>query len=88
MRYLPALLVMALAITSDVKAQSSLFESVKSNKAERISLCNQFKALNAKGISAHSGQSISKVAKQRNLNSKDADIVITYVIGMTCPDVF
>ncbi|HGY5557717.1 MAG TPA: hypothetical protein ACN46T_01770 [Prochlorococcus sp.] len=87
MRYFPALIVLALAITSDVKAQSNLLESVKNNKSESIALCNQFEALNASGASAYSAQSIAKVARQRNLTSKEAEIVITYVIGMHCPNV-
>ena len=89
MRYLPALIVVALASASDVKAQSrsSLLESVKNNPGEARELCGQFKALNTKGISAYSSQSISEVARQRNLSSNNAEILATYVIGMNCPDV-
>ncbi|CAE20616.1 conserved hypothetical [Prochlorococcus marinus str. MIT 9313] len=87
MRYLPALIVVALASASDVKAQSSLLESVKNNPGEARELCSQFKALNTKGVSAYSSQAISEVARQRNLSSNNAEILATYVIGMNCPDV-
>ncbi|KZR82650.1 hypothetical protein PMIT1342_00646 [Prochlorococcus marinus str. MIT 1342] len=91
MRYLPALIVVALASASDVKAQSSLLESVKNNPGEARELCSQFKALNTKGVLVSGGSSpspaISEVARQRNLSYQNADILATYVIGLHCPDV-
>ena len=87
MRCLLALLLVALAITPRVKAQSKLLESVKRNPNEARSLCDYFKSLNSKGISAYSKEAISRIAKKRNLNSIDAEILSTYVIGLNCPDV-
>ena len=37
---------------TDVNAQSTLLENVKRNPSEAIALCNEFKELNKKGISA------------------------------------
>jgi len=80
---------MALAFTMAMPsaAQSTLLESVKRNPKEAKALCRQFKALNAKGESALSGQAIGQLASQRNLSTTDAEILATYVIGLHCPDV-
>ena len=77
----------ALFVASPSSAQSTLLESVKRNPDEAKALCRQFKALNAKGESALSGQAIGQLAKQRNLSITDAEILATYVIGLHCPDV-
>lgn len=92
MRFLSALILVTLAsapiaTAPSARAQSTLLESVKRNPAEAIALCNQFKGLNAQGISATSPQAIQSVATQRNLSSTDAEILSTYVIGLHCPDV-
>ena len=76
-----------LAVSPQTHAQSSLLESVKRNPGEARALCQQFKSFNARGESALSPQSIAVVAGQRNLSSTDAEIVVTYAIGMNCPDV-
>ena len=76
-----------LAISSGSQAQSSLLESVKRNPGEARALCQQFKSINAQGQSALSSQSIAVIAGQRNLNTTEAEIVATYVIGLNCPDV-
>ena len=76
-----------LAITPVSLAQSSLLESVKRNPGEAQALCQQFKSINARGESALSNQSIAVIAGQRNLNTTEAEIVATYVIGLNCPDV-
>ncbi len=87
MRYLSALILMVFATAPGAKAQSKLLESVKSNPEEARKLCNHFKALNSQGISASSKQAISDVAKKRDLNTLDAEILSTYVIGLNCPNV-
>ena len=87
MRYLPILILMAVAIPQTAKAQSTLLESVKRNPEEARTLCRKFKALNDKGVSASSTEAINQVAKQRNLSPIDAEILSTYVIGLNCPDV-
>ena len=76
-----------LAISPKSQAQSSLLESVKRNPGEARALCQQFKSFNARGESALSPQSIALVAGQRNLSNTDAEIVVTYAIGINCPDV-
>ncbi len=87
--FLPlSLSVALLGVAPALRAQqSSLLESVKRNPQEARSLCNQFKALNAQGVSATSPQAISNLAKQRSLTRQDAEILATYVIGLYCPDV-
>ncbi|HJN34116.1 MAG TPA: hypothetical protein QF700_08375 [Prochlorococcus sp.] len=90
MRYLPVLIVVALASASNVKAQSSLLESVKNNPGEARELCGKFKALNAQGVlvlGAPPSPAITAVARQRNLSYQNADILATYVIGLHCTDV-
>ena len=84
---LAALLGGAIAAPASLAQESTLLESVKRNPGEARAMCQQFKALNAKNISATSAQSISAVAKQRNLSRQDSEILVTYVIGLYCPDV-
>ena len=43
--------------------------------------------MNEKGQSAYSKKATSKVANRQNLNFQDAEILVTYVVGMHCPDV-
>lgn len=84
---LAALLGASIAAPASLAQESTLLESVKRNPGEARAMCQQFKALNAKNISATSVESISAVAKQRNLSQQDAEILVTYVIGLYCPDV-
>ncbi len=86
-KYLPPLMFFALTNIKPINAQSSLLESVKGNPQEAIELCNEFRALNKKGISSNSDIAINNVARKRNLSQRDADILSTYVIGLNCPDV-
>jgi hypothetical protein len=82
-----AVLVPVIAAPATLAQQSTLLESVKRNPDEARAMCRQFKTLNAKNISATSAQSINAVANQRNLSRQDAEILVTYVIGLHCPDV-
>lgn len=84
---LAALLGASLVAPATQAQESKLLESVKRNPGEARAMCQQFKALNAENISATSAQSISAVAMQRNLSRQDAEILVTYVIGLYCPDV-
>lgn len=84
---LAALLGASLVAPATQAQESTLLESVKRNPGEARAMCQQFKALNAENISATSAQSISAVAMQRNLSRQDAEILVTYVIGLYCPDV-
>ena len=86
MKTLPALLILSLA-TAPVALASPLLESVKKNPDEARSMCRQFLALNAKGVSANSTKVINQVAKKLQLSIRDAEIVSTYVIGLNCPEV-
>ena len=81
----------ALALTmlpgGAVRAVSPLLESVKQNPALAKQMCARFKQLNAEGRSATSKDSIASVAASQGLSSVDAEVLITYVIGLNCPDV-
>ena len=50
-------------------------------------MCRSFQQMNANGKSAYSKKSINKVAQGQNLTFQDAEILVTYVVGMHCPDV-
>ena len=68
-------------------SQSNLLESVKKNPEEAIIICNKFKELNTKGISANSDKVIEYVSKKNKLTTVNAEIFSIYVIGLHCPDV-
>ncbi len=87
MQYITAIAITLLASSTPVLAQSNLLESVKRNPEEARALCEQFKKLNSRGISASSKESITEISRQRNLNNTDAEILSIYVIGLHCPDV-
>jgi len=77
----------AVAVPS-ARAQSALLESVKQNPALAQSLCQQFRQLNAQGVSATSKASIASLASSRGLSPMDAEVLATYVIGLHCSTVF
>ena len=81
------LLFLLLTHINPVLSQSNLLESVKKNPADAIKMCNKFKELNAKGISASSDKAIEFVSKKNNLNPINAEILSIYVIGLHCPKV-
>tara|TARA_Y100001978_G_scaffold183650_1_gene181391 strand:- start:176 stop:445 length:270 start_codon:yes stop_codon:yes gene_type:complete len=70
-----------------IYAQSNLLESVKKNPKNAIEMCNEFKELNKKGISASSDEAINYVLKKNNLSPVNAEILSIYVIGIHCPNV-
>ena len=72
---------------SPILSQSNLLESVKNNPAEAIKMCNKFKELNSKGISASSDKAIEFVSKKNKLSPVNAEILSIYVIGLHCPQV-
>ena len=82
-------LYLFLSITSvnPILSQSNLLESVKKNPADAIKMCNKFKELNSKGISASSDKAIEFVSKKNKLNPINAEILSIYVIGLHCPQV-
>ena len=74
--------------TTTVSAGSDLLNGVKRNPQQSKGRCSDFKTLNQNGQSAYSKQSIKPIAQSRNLNDIDAEILVTYVVGMHCPNVF
>ena len=80
-------LSLSLVSLNPVFSQSNLLERVKKNPANAIKMCNKFKELNSKGISASSDIAIEFVSKKNNLNPINAEILSIYVIGLHCPQV-
>ena len=68
-------------------AESDLLNSVKRNPSEASALCSAFRKLNSEGQSAYSGETTRMIATKRNLSTTDAEVLITYVVGIHCPDV-
>jgi 7-keto-8-aminopelargonate synthetase-like enzyme len=83
----PALLISLAAVLAPALAQSQLLESVKQNPARAKALCSQFQGFNAQGFSATSPTAVGQIASQQNLSPMDSEVLITYVIGLYCPDV-
>ena len=70
-----------------VFSQSNLLESVKKNPDEALNICNKFRELNSKGISASSDKAIEYVSSKKKLTPVNAEIFSIYVIGLHCPDI-
>ena len=92
MRFNPlrtALVVLALlgAPLISGAAESDLLNSVKRNPEKAKAMCLSFREMNDNGQSAYSKKTIRKVAQSENLNFQDAEILVTYVVGMHCSDV-
>ena len=68
-------------------ADSDLLNSVKRNPEQAKTMCRSFRTMNDNGKSAYSKKATNEVAKNQNLNFQDAEILVTYVVGMYCPDV-
>ena len=81
------LIFFSLAYINPVFSQSNLLESVKKNPADAIKMCNKFKELNSKGISASSDKAIEFISKKNNLNPINAEILSIYIFGLHCPQV-
>ena len=71
-----------------VLSQSNLLESAKKNPGEAKNICNKFRELNSKGVSASENEAIDYVSKRNKLTSVNAEIFSIYVIGLHCSDVF
>ena len=85
--------ISGLAITflsglSPLLAMSPLLSKVKQDPQLARRLCNKFKQLNQKGQSATSLDSVSTVAKSQNLSKVDSEVLITYVMGLHCPNIY
>ena len=86
--FLITLIFATLAINQEAMAQSRLLEDVKRNPDEAKSICQNFKELNKKNISAGSQKSIQKISKQKNISEVDAEVLSMYVRGLYCPETF
>ena len=80
-------LFLSIVSINPILSQSNLLERVKKNPTNAIKICNKFKELNSKGISASSDKAIEYVSKKNNLNPINAEILSIYVIGLHCPQV-
>tara|TARA_B100000700_G_scaffold24708_1_gene23891 strand:+ start:616 stop:885 length:270 start_codon:yes stop_codon:yes gene_type:complete len=76
------------AINQEALAQSRLLEDVKRNPEEAKSICQDFRELNRKNISAGSQKSIQKISSQKSISEVDAEILSMYVRGLYCPETF
>ena len=70
-----------------VSANSDLLNSVKRNPEKAKGMCRSFRQMNANDKSAYSKKATNKVARSQNLTFQEAEILVTYVVGMHCPDV-
>ena len=77
----------ALFGSAALAADSDLLDSVKRNPQLAATMCRQFKELNSKGKSAYSKKTTKQVAAAQKLTQEDAEVLVTYVVGMHCPDV-
>ena len=82
------LIFASFGINQGVMAQSRLLEGVKRNPDEAKSICENFRELNKKNISAGSEKSIQKISTQKNISEVDAEILSMYVRGLYCPETF
>ena len=80
-------IVFALIAALPAQANSPLLDSVKKNPQRAQALCAELKALNAQGISYTSPKAVAQVGARQGLNTTDAEILSTYVVGLYCPDV-
>ena len=82
------LIFTSFAIDQEVMAQSTLLEDVKRNPGEANSICQNFKELNKKNISAGSKKSSQEISSQKNISEVDAEILSMYIRGLYCPETF
>ena len=82
------LIFTSFAINQKAMAQSTLLEDVKRNPDEAKSICENFRELNKKNISAASQKSIQKISVQKNVSEVDAEILSMYIRGLYCPETF
>ena len=82
------LIFTSFTINQKAMAQSTLLEDVKRNPEEAKSICENFRELNKKNISAASQESIQKISTQKNVSEVDAEILSMYIRGLYCPETF
>ena len=71
---------------AEALAASQLLDQVKSKPDLARGYCARFSQLNAEGVSATSKASIDDVARREKISPMDAEVMITYIIGLYCPD--
>ena len=67
---------------------SSLLEQVDNNPAMAQTMCTGFSTQNRQGTSAYSSQTVNATAAAYGISTEDAEVLITYVVGLSCPDVY
>lgn len=88
MRHLLALLTVGVIAAVPVSAsESDLLDAVKRNPQEAKALCKKFRKLNTKGGSAYDAKTTRRLASNKSLSIPDAEVLVTYVVGMHCPNV-
>ena len=88
-RTLAALLFFGLGLAGlmAAAADSELLNRVKRNPELAKAMCWRFQDLNASGKSAYSKNVTRDIASEQKLSRQDAEVLVTYVVGMHCPDV-
>lgn len=69
------------------RAGSALLDRVKQNPQVAGAICAELRSLNAQGITSTTPQAVNRIAAMQGLNTTDAEILTTYVVGLHCPDV-
>ena len=82
-----AAVVLIGAASPIVAADSDLLNSVKRNPEKAKAMCRSFRQMNANGRSPFSKPYINQVAASEKLSFQDAEILMTYIVGMHCADV-
>ncbi len=83
-----AVLATAPTIVPPMQANpSNLIDAVQRNPAMAGQLCQQFNTVNADGHSVYSSTGLQQVASSQGITTGEAEILITYVVGLYCPDV-
>ena len=88
-RTLAALLFFGLGLAGlmAAAADSELLNRVKRNPELAKAMCWRFQDLNASGKSAYAKNVTRDIASEQKLSRQDAEVLVTYVVGMHCPDV-
>ena len=87
LKQIAVLMATAFAAMPVSAAESKLLETVKDNPQEAKALCKKFRKMNTKGKSAYNKKTTKTLANSRQLSITDAEVLVTYVVGMHCPDV-
>ena len=88
MRHVLVLITFGILFASPgLATESNLLETVKSNSKQAKALCRKFRKMNKDGRSAYSPKTTKRVATKRQLTLTDAEVLVTYVVGMHCPEV-